>query len=128
MTILASQLKDLAGITWAGAEPGSPIPKLAALAGALPTLNPAALGVGIGTAALIFLIRAARPNWPGMLIAVVNAAAIVTPVSFAGGDHRQPFWRAAAWPTDASFAAQGHAGAVASNYARRAFLPRFSAG
>ena len=78
VTILASQLKDLAGITLAGAEPGPLIPKLAALAGALPTLNPAALGVGIGTAALIFLIRAARPNWPGMLIAVVIAAAIVT--------------------------------------------------
>jgi SulP family sulfate permease len=77
VTILASQLKDLAGITLPGAEPGPLIPKLAALAGALPTFNSAALGVGIGTAALIFLIRATRPNWPGMLIAVVIASAIV---------------------------------------------------
>jgi SulP family sulfate permease len=40
----------------------------------LPTLNPAALGVGFGSAALIFLIRRVRPTWPGMLIAVAAAA------------------------------------------------------
>ena len=40
VTILASQLKDLGGLQLAGAEPGPLIPKLAALAGALPTVRP----------------------------------------------------------------------------------------
>jgi SulP family sulfate permease len=72
--ILSSQLRDLGGLRLAGAEPG-PLPaKLAALAGALPTLNGAALGVGLGSAALIFLLRWRRPAWPGMLIAVIAAA------------------------------------------------------
>jgi SulP family sulfate permease len=74
VTILASQLKDLGGLKIAGAEPGPFFPKLAVLLHALPTLNPAALGIGLGGAALIFLLRWLRPNWPGMLIAVVSAA------------------------------------------------------
>jgi SulP family sulfate permease len=74
-TILASQLKDLGGLTLTVAEPGPLFPKLAVLAGALPTLNPAALAIGAGSAALIFLIRRSRPDWPGMLIAVVAASA-----------------------------------------------------
>ena len=74
VTILASQLKDLGGLTLHGAEPGPFIPKLAALAGVLPTLNGATLGLGLGCAALIFLIRRLKPNWPGMLIAVAAAS------------------------------------------------------
>jgi SulP family sulfate permease len=74
ITILASQLKDLGGLRLAAAEPGPLIPKLAALAGALPTLNPATLAVGLACAALIFAIRRFRPTWPGMLIAVALAA------------------------------------------------------
>ncbi len=74
-TILASQLKDLAGMKLSGAEPGPMVLKLMALAQALPTLNLAALGLGAGAAALIFVLRRWRPAWPGMLIAVVGAAA-----------------------------------------------------
>jgi SulP family sulfate permease len=74
ITILASQLKDLGGLTLSGAEPGPLIPKMAALAGALPSLNGAALLIGVGTAALIFFLRQARPDWPAMLIAVAAAA------------------------------------------------------
>ena len=73
VTIFASQLKDLGGLKLA-AEPGPLLPKLAALGQALPTLNPAALCVGVGSAALIFLLRRLAPNWPGMLIAVILAA------------------------------------------------------
>ena len=76
-TILASQIKDLGGLHLAGAEPGPFFPKLAALLGALPSLNPAALAVGLGSAALILLIRRLRPNWPGMLLAVVAASIAV---------------------------------------------------
>ena len=77
VTILASQLKDFGGLTLAGAEPGPFFPKLTALAQALPTLNPSALAVGLGSAALIFLLRWWRPAWPGMLIAVVFASVAV---------------------------------------------------
>jgi sulfate permease, SulP family len=80
-TIFASQLKDLGGLTLAGAEPGPLFPKLAVLSSALPTINPAALVVGIGSAALIFLLRWWRPSWPGMLIAVVLASLIVWALS-----------------------------------------------
>jgi sulfate permease, SulP family len=74
ITILASQFKELGGLTLPSAEPGPFLPKLMALALALPTLNPAALVLGLGSAALIFLIRQLRPTWPGMLIAVMLAS------------------------------------------------------
>src|SRR4029078_3269989 len=65
VTIFASQLRDLGGLKLAGAEPGPLLPKLAALGQALPTISPAALAVGIGSVALIFLLRLIAPNWPG---------------------------------------------------------------
>lgn len=74
VTIAASQLKDLGGLRLAGPEPGPLIPKLAALAQALPSFGPATLALGVGSAALIFLLRRYRPTWPGMLIAVAGAA------------------------------------------------------
>jgi SulP family sulfate permease len=73
-TILASQLKDLGGLTLHGAEPGPFFPKLAALAGALPSVNAAALAIGVVTAAAILVLRWLRPAWPGMLIAVAGTA------------------------------------------------------
>ena len=71
VVILASQLRDLGGLTLPEAEPGPLLLKLAALTRALPTLNVAALAIGISTAGLIFLVRWFQPAWPGMLIAVV---------------------------------------------------------
>ena len=76
VTIFASQIKDLAGLRLAGAEPGPVLPKLASLAQAAPTLNVTALGIGVGVAALILLVRRLRPAWPGMLFAVVAATAL----------------------------------------------------
>lgn len=78
VTILSSQLKDLGGLTLVGPEPGPLIPKLAALAQALPSVSPTALALGIGSAALIFTLRRLRPNWPGMLIAVALASGAAT--------------------------------------------------
>jgi SulP family sulfate permease len=75
ITIAASQLRDFGGLTLPGAEPGPLLPKLAALAQALSTLNIAALAIGSGTAALIFALRGWRPTWPGMLIGVALASA-----------------------------------------------------
>ncbi|WP_309607030.1 SulP family inorganic anion transporter [Phenylobacterium sp.] len=74
VTIAASQIKDLAGLTL-GAEPGPVVPKLIALGQALPTASPAALGLGLGVAATIFAVKRLRPAWPGMLIAVAAGAA-----------------------------------------------------
>ena len=70
VTILASQLRNFSAITLGGPEPGPLVPKLAALGEALPTISTPALAVGLGSAALTFFLRAARPNWPGMLLAV----------------------------------------------------------
>jgi SulP family sulfate permease len=74
VTILASQLKDLAGLTLSGPEPGPVIPKLIALGQALPTASPAALALGAAVAAVIFGLKRLRPTWPGMLIAVALGA------------------------------------------------------
>jgi SulP family sulfate permease len=59
VTIAASQLKDLGGLHLAGAEPGSLIPKLAALRGALATVGPAALAIGSGSVVVIFALSGA---------------------------------------------------------------------
>jgi SulP family sulfate permease len=75
-TIGASQLKDLGGLALAGAEPGRFFPKIVVLAHALPTVNMAAAAIGIGSAALIFIMRAWRPGYPGMLIAVALASVL----------------------------------------------------
>jgi len=74
-TIAASQLTNLGGLRPAS-EPGEFGPKLVALAAAAPTLNPAALALGLGSAGLILALRRWAPRWPGMLIAVAVAAAV----------------------------------------------------
>ncbi len=78
VTILASQIKDLAGLKLSGVEPGPVLPKLMALAQAAATLNPAALALGVATAAVILVMRRLRPTWPGMLVAVVAATLLAT--------------------------------------------------
>ena len=74
VTIVASQLKDLGGLTLEGAEPGHLLPKLVALGQSLSTVKPGALAIGIGSAALIIAVQRWRPRWPGMLIAVALAS------------------------------------------------------
>ena len=71
--IFASQIKDLLGLTL-GQEPGPFVPKLQALAVALPSFNAAAFGVALGAVAVILLVRRYRPQWPSFLIAVVLAS------------------------------------------------------
>jgi SulP family sulfate permease len=74
--ILASQLKELLGLTLAGAEPGPFIPKLQALAAALPTLNLSAAALALLSIAVIVVVRRFRPHWPSYLIAVGLASVI----------------------------------------------------
>src|SRR6202167_5756425 len=78
VTILASQLRDLGGLTLTGAEPGPLFPKLVALGEALPTINPSAFALGAFSAALIFALQRWRPTFPAMLIAVA-CASVATP-------------------------------------------------
>ena len=106
ITILASQLKDLSGLTCsAGARRslGPLIPKLAALAARVAhSTARRQLAVGVGSAALIFALRA--PTGP----AVARHAdrrrgrfGCGGPAAPAHRDHRQPFRRHSAWPAHA---------------------------
>ncbi len=76
--ILASQLHDLFGLTLSGKEPGELIPKLLALGRAAGTTNMAAIGIALLTIATIVGLKRFRPNWPGMLIAVLLASIAAT--------------------------------------------------
>jgi SulP family sulfate permease len=74
--IFASQIKELLGLTVEGREPGPFVPKLVALAEALPTINPMALGITGLTVVTIISLRRFRPHWPAFLIAVALGALI----------------------------------------------------
>jgi len=76
--IFASQLKDLLGLRLASVEPGPFVPKLLALAHALPTMSGAAVAVAAATISIIVLVRRYRPHWPAMLIAVALVAVVAT--------------------------------------------------
>ena len=75
--IFASQLRDLLGLTLPDAEPAAFLPKLAALARALPTVTWAAVLAAAVTILVIEFGRRVRPRWPNLLIAVVCAALLV---------------------------------------------------
>src|SRR5918994_1345676 len=72
--ILASQLRELFGLTLAGKEPGAFVPKLEALWAAAGSWNRAAVAIAAGSIAIILVLRRYRPTWPGFLIAIVLAA------------------------------------------------------
>ena len=72
--IFASQIKDLLGLTLAGAEPAAIVPKLQAMAAALPSASPATIAVALLTITIILGLKRLRPHWPGLLIAVTLAA------------------------------------------------------
>lgn len=104
--ILASQLKELLGLTLEGREPGQILPKLAALAEAWPSINPAAVAVSALTIGCILAMRRWRPHWPGLLLAVGLAAVLATalglPVEtigsrFGGIPQSLPWPRLPAW-------------------------------
>jgi SulP family sulfate permease len=73
--IFASQIKELLGLTLAH-EPGPLLPKLHALAGALPSANPAAVALALLAITAIVMLRRIRPHWPHFLIAVALTALI----------------------------------------------------
>ena len=74
--ILASQIKELLGLTLKGPEPGPFIPKLEALGAALPSLNNAAVALSLLTIGAIAAVRRWRPHWPAFLIATGLASIV----------------------------------------------------
>ena len=100
VTILASQLKDLGGLTLAAPNQVPCWRNLRSSSGN-PYTQSAALIVGAGSAALIFLLHWWRPSWPGMLMAVVVASRHRLGARTAGRDDRQPFRRDSGWPAGA---------------------------
>jgi sulfate permease, SulP family len=105
VVIFASQLRDLLGITLTAKEPGELIPKLEVLAHELHTANVSAVAVSGVCIAIIIGLRKLRPNWPGILIAVVVAAIATSALSLPvetigtrfGGIPRELPWPA--WPS-----------------------------
>ncbi len=79
--IFTSQVKDLFGLTLSGAEPGPLVEKAPALWAALPTFNPSAAAIALGTIAIIVTVKRFRPHWPGMLIVVIASSIVVAAFS-----------------------------------------------
>ncbi len=75
--IFSSQIRDLFGLTPAGAEPGEFLERLVFLWQAGGTASPAAMAIAASTIALIVGLKRFRPGWPGMLFAVVLTSALV---------------------------------------------------
>jgi sulfate permease, SulP family len=73
--IFASQVKELLGLDIVK-EPSALLPKLAAIWNALGTIKPATVALSAFAIAVILGLRAYRPKWPGLLIAVVLSAAL----------------------------------------------------
>src|SRR5262245_22545071 len=74
--IFASQVKEMLGLDMTK-EPAALLPKLAAIAANLGTINPAAVILSLLAVAIIVSLRRLRPKWPGFLIAV-SVTALLT--------------------------------------------------
>ncbi len=76
LIIAVTQVRDLLGLQMAEV-PGDFLPKIKAYAAALPTWNPWALGLGLGTALLVWAWPRFVRGVPGSLVAIVLATAAV---------------------------------------------------
>jgi sulfate permease, SulP family len=72
--IFASQIEPLLGLKLAVPEPGPLLQKLPVLWSSLPTWTPATVILAGAVIVTIVGLKAVRPHWPGMLIAVGGAA------------------------------------------------------
>lgn len=88
--IFASQLKQLLGLTLSAPEPGPLLEKVPVLWASLPTAEPATVALVLATVAIIAGLKAVRPRWPGLLIAVgaatLAAAGLDLPVATIGSE------------------------------------------
>jgi sulfate permease, SulP family len=76
VVILASQAKDLFGLSLAAKEPGPIVAKLEALGAALPSLQPLAPALGFLTIGIVVVVRRVRPRWPSFLLAIAFASGL----------------------------------------------------
>ncbi|MEQ1617130.1 MAG: SulP family inorganic anion transporter [Terricaulis sp.] len=72
--ILASQVKELFGLTLGAPEPGALLEKIPMLWGAAGRVNVASTILAAAVIAAIFVLKRYFPRWPGLLIAVVGAS------------------------------------------------------
>jgi SulP family sulfate permease len=75
--LFTGQIHDLLGLTIAGKDPADFVPKLQVLAGAISSVNVAALGVAAATIGMMIALKRWAPRWPGILIAVIVAGLLV---------------------------------------------------
>jgi sulfate permease, SulP family len=73
--IFTSQIKELLGLDIAH-EPAAFLPKLAVIWAALATSKPVTIAVAALSIGVILILRKFRPTFPGLLVAVVLAAAV----------------------------------------------------
>ena len=92
VTIFASQLRDLGGLTLPAAEPGPLLPKLAMLGQALADHQPGCARGRRGLGRLDLPAAAPAAELAGHADRRVACLARRMAVPFAGRDHRQPFW------------------------------------
>ncbi len=74
--IATSQIGDILGLDPTGV-PGDFVGKIRVYADRLGQINPAAICVTLGSLALIVAARRWKPRWPGALLAIVAASAVV---------------------------------------------------
>lgn len=79
--IFSSQLKDFFGLDIASV-PAEFVEKLHVLAEHVSTTNPHTLGVGVGSLAILILIRRFAPRIPGAIVAVILASSVVALFQF----------------------------------------------
>jgi SulP family sulfate permease len=72
--IFASQLKEFLGLRLDQPEPGPLAAKLPVLWENMSSIDPTVVAISLATVAVIVVLKRARPQWPGMLIAVAAAA------------------------------------------------------
>lgn len=75
LIILVSQLPELLGLSMPASPPAELLPKLGAIVEALPSANPAAIGISALTIGVILAIQRLRPDLPAFLIAIAVASA-----------------------------------------------------
>ncbi len=76
LIILSSQVKDFLGLDMAQVPPEF-VAKWGAYAGALPTMNLAAVGVGAASLAGLIVLRKLVPRWPGPILVLAASSAVV---------------------------------------------------
>lgn len=74
--IFASQIKDLLGLSLEAPEPGPLIEKLEMLWQYLPHWDSTATAIAFGSITIIAILKAVRPNWPNMLVAILVMSVI----------------------------------------------------